>query len=166
MIYERLVLMRDLLAEDGSIYVHCDWRVTGLIRFAAEEVFGSNSFKNEIIWKRQSAHSDSGKYGAVHDTIYFFSKNNKFIWNKLLIDPSPDYIEGFFDQIEKDSGRRYARGDLTASGLSGGGYSYEYKGIKRLWRCPLSTMEKLDLEGRLHWPTNGVPRLKRYLDEF
>ena len=64
MIYERLVLMRDLLAEDGSIYVHCDWRVTGFIRFALEEMFGGNSFRNEIIWKRQSAHSDSGRYGG------------------------------------------------------------------------------------------------------
>ena len=166
MIYERLVLMRDLLAEDGSIYVHCDWRVTGLIRFALEEIFGGNSFRNEVIWKRQSAHSDSGRYGAVHDTIYFFSKADKYTWNKVLADPSPDYIEGFFDQIEEGSGRRYARGDLTASGLSGGGYNYEYKGVRRLWRCPESTLARFDREGRLHWPTKGVPRLKRYLDEF
>lgn len=166
MIYERLSLMRDLLAEDGSIYVHCDWRVTSYIRNVLEEIFGKKNFKNEIIWKRQSAHSDSGKYGTVHDTIWFFTKSDTWTWNQVLVEPSPDYIEGFFDQVEKETGRRYARGDLTAAGLSGGGYNYEYKGVKRIWRCPLVTLEKYDREGRLHWPKKGVPRLKRYLDEF
>jgi adenine-specific DNA-methyltransferase len=65
MIYERLVLMRDLLAEDGSIYVHCDWRVTSYIRQVMDEIFGSDNYLNEIIWKRQSAHSDT-KQGAQH----------------------------------------------------------------------------------------------------
>lgn len=166
MIYERLVLMRDLLAEDGSIYVHCDWRVTSYIRMALEEIFGKDQFRNEIVWKRQSAHSDSSRYGSIHDTIWFFSKSQSYTWNRILVPPSPDYIESFFDQVEPNTGRRYARGDLTASGLSGGGYSYEYKGVKRLWRCPIQTMEKYDREGRLHWPKKGVPRLKRYLDEF
>ena len=166
MIYERLKLMHELLAEDGSIYVHCDWRVSSHLRMILEEIFGSTLFKNEVIWKRQSAHNDSIKYGAIHDTIWFFSKSSSSTWNKVLVDPSPDYIEGFFDQIEKETGRRYARGDLTAGGLSGGGYSYTYKGVTRVWRCPIATMERFDKEGRLHWPKKGVPRLKRYLDEF
>jgi hypothetical protein len=82
--------------------------------------------------------------------------------------PSPDYIDQFFDQVEKETGRRYSRGDLSASGLSGGGYDYEFKGIRRVWRCPMTTMEQYEKEGRLHWPKSktGVPRLKRYLDEF
>jgi len=166
MIYERLVLMHDLLAENGSIYVHCDWRVTSYIRNILEEIFGNNQFRNEIVWKRQSAHSDSSKYGTVHDTLWFFSKSSDYTWNRVLVEPSPDYIEGFFDQVEPGTGRRYARGDLTAGGLSGGGYNYDYKGIRRVWRCPIETLEKYDREGRLHWPKNGVPRLKRYLDNF
>ena len=166
MIYERLVLMRDLLAEDGSIYVHCDWRVTSYLRNILEEIFGKDQFRNEIVWKRQSAHSDSSKYGTVHDTIWFFSESKDWTWNRVLVEPSPDYIEGFFDQIEPETGRRYARGDLTAGGLSGGGYNYDYKGIRRVWRCPIETLERYDREGRLHWPKNGVPRLKRYLDNF
>lgn len=142
MIYERLSLMRDLLADDGSIYVHCDWRVTSYIRNILEEIFGKDQFRNEVVWKRQSAHSDSSKYGTVHDTIWFFSKSKTWIWNKVLIDPSPDYIEGFFDQVEPETGRRYARGDLTAGGLSGGGYNYDYKGVRRVWRCPIETLER------------------------
>lgn len=166
MMYERLKLMRDLLARDGGIYVHCDTRVNSALRLIASEVFSSACFRNEIVWKRQSAHNDSSQCGAVHDTIWFFSKSDKWVWNEVLCEPSPDYIESFFDQVESGTERRYARGDLSAGGLSGGGYDYEYKGIRRIWRCPPSTMEQYDKEGRLHWPKKGVPRLKRYLDEF
>src|SRR5450830_367261 len=70
MIYERLILMRDLLAEDGSIYVHCDWRVNSYIRLALDEVFGQDNFRNEIVWQRTTGHSDSKSYGHVHDVIY------------------------------------------------------------------------------------------------
>ncbi len=164
--YETVSVLYGLLTEDGSIYVHCDPNVGSGVRFILDEVFSPTGFRNEISWKRQSAHNDSSKYGAVHDIIYFYSKSNKWIWNEVLAEPSPDYIEGFFDQVEAETGRRYARGDLSAGGLSGGGYDYEYKGVRRVWRLPLSTMERHDSEGRLHWPKKGVPRLKRYLDEF
>ncbi|MFQ5443583.1 MAG: DNA methyltransferase, partial [Nitrospinales bacterium] len=77
MIYERLSLMRDLLAEDGSIYVHCDWRVCSYIRLILDEIFSSKMFKNEIIWKRSTAHSDNKAYGNLHDNIYYYSKSEK-----------------------------------------------------------------------------------------
>ena len=60
MIYERLVLMRDLLAEDGSIYVHCDWRVNSYMRLCLNEVFGTTKFRNGITWQRTGAHNDAG----------------------------------------------------------------------------------------------------------
>jgi len=163
---KRLVLMRDLLSDDGSIYVHLDTKKSHYIKLLMDEIFGENNFKNEIVWKRQSAHSDSNKCGAIHDTILFYTKSRNWIWNEVLTPPSSEYLEQFFDQIEPGTNRRYARGDLSAGGLSGGGYKYEYKGIKHIWRCPKTTLEKYDAEGRLHWPKNGVPRLKRYLDEF
>ena len=75
MIYERLVLMRDLLAEDGSIYVHCDWRVNSLIRLVLDEVFGENSFQSEIIWKQTRAKSTGfNSYGLEHNSIYYYTK--------------------------------------------------------------------------------------------
>src|SRR5260370_28229052 len=74
MIYERLMLMRDLLADDGSIYVHCDWRVNSFIRQTLDEVFGQGNFNNEIVWKRADAHSDSmGKFSIVSDYILFYA---------------------------------------------------------------------------------------------
>ncbi|MCR4337681.1 MAG: site-specific DNA-methyltransferase, partial [Candidatus Omnitrophica bacterium] len=87
MMYERLKLMYDLLAEDGSIYVHCDWRVSSYIRLILDEVFGSDNFKNEIIWHyKLGMKARSRKFHSHHDTIYWFVKNkDKFIWNEVRI---------------------------------------------------------------------------------
>ena len=88
MIYERLVLMRDLLAEDGSIYVHCDWRVNSYIRLALNEIFGKSFFRNEIVWKRQSPSSSKArakKFSADHDTIWIYTKTDKPIFSPRSI---------------------------------------------------------------------------------
>jgi len=78
MIYERLILMRDLLAEDGSIYVHCDWRVNAFVRSVLDEVFGQDCAINEITWRRSDAHSDVGQgakhFGKICDTIYYYAR--------------------------------------------------------------------------------------------
>ncbi len=81
MIYERLALMHDLLAEDGSIYVHCDWRVSAYIRLALDEVFGKDNIRNEIIWCYTSPSNVRGNFPRKHDTVYFFSKGEEVILN-------------------------------------------------------------------------------------
>jgi adenine-specific DNA-methyltransferase len=81
MIYERLMLMRDLVAEDASIYVHCDSRVNSYVRLVLDEVFSTEKFVNEIAWKRSDAHSDSNAFGKVHDTILFYRRGSKNTWN-------------------------------------------------------------------------------------
>ena len=84
MIYERLSLMRDLLADDGSIYVHCDYRVNSYIRLALDEIFGKDNFRNEIIWCYTGPGSpDMKQFNRKNDTIFWFSKNKKeWIFNK------------------------------------------------------------------------------------
>lgn len=168
MVYERLKILRDLLAEDGSIYVHMGPDVAHYVKAVADEVFGRNRFQNEIIWRRAFGHGDSTKYGIIHDSILYYGKSENRIWNRVLQAPDRDYIETFFDQYDEQRKEPYQRLSLSAGGLSGGGYLYEYKGVKTLWRCPLETLEKHDREGRLHWPqkAGGVPRLKRYLSEY
>jgi adenine-specific DNA-methyltransferase len=163
MIYERLILMRDLLAEDGSIYVHCDYRLNSYIRILLDEVFSPVNYINEITWQRTSAHNDPDHYGVNVDSLFYYSKSGKWIWNQLYSEHSEEYITRFRN-VDTD-GRRWTDADLTAKGLSGGGYMYEYKGVKSLWRCPPETMQKLDEEGRLHFTKAGGIRLKRYLDE-
>jgi len=167
MIYERLVLMRDLLSEDGSIYIHIGPTVSHYVRTILDEVFGSNYFRNEIIWRRSFGHSDSSKFGVIHDSIFYYSKNSKPKWNSILVPADKDYIDRFFDQYDEERGERYQRLSLSAGGLSGGGYRYTYKGVDTLWRCPIETLQKHDDAGRLHWPKKkgGVPRLKKYESE-
>jgi DNA modification methylase len=167
MIYERLVLMRDLLAEDGSIYVHMGPLVNHYIRAILDEVFGTSNFQNEIIWRRAFGHSDSSRYGIIHDVIFFYGKSGKNLWNQILQPAEKEYIDTFFDQYDPERGERYQRLSLSAGGLSGGGYRYEYKGVDTLWRCPIETLRKHDEAGRLHWPKKigGVPRLKKYESE-
>ncbi|WP_373090001.1 site-specific DNA-methyltransferase [Sneathiella sp.] len=100
MIYERFMLMRDLLAENGSIYVHCDWRVNGYIRLTLDEIFGKSNFLNNISWKRTpfagSSKARSNKFPINQDTIYLYAKNSgSYVFNQQYIDYSDEYKERF-----------------------------------------------------------------------
>ncbi|MGD9562942.1 MAG: site-specific DNA-methyltransferase [Pyrinomonadaceae bacterium] len=164
MIYERLVLMRDLLADDGSIYVHCDWRVNSYIKNVMDEVFGKERFRNEIIWKRSTAHSDNNAYGNLHDVIYYYSKSQSVTFNTQYDPYSDEYISIYFRH--EDSKGKYLDRDLSAKGLQGGGYTYSWKGKAGLWRCPIETMQKYEAEDRIYYTSTGTPRYKQYLQEM
>jgi adenine-specific DNA-methyltransferase len=169
--YERLLLLKELLANDGSLYLHCDPSRNSYLRVLLDEVFGSENMVNEIVWQRLSAHNDSKRYGIIHDTIYYYAKSASRIWNPYFTPLSNEYIEQFFDQIEEETGRRYSRSDLTARGLRKGETGKPWRGIDpgekgNHWKVPIAKLEDLDAQGRVHWPkSGGMPRLKRYLDE-
>ena len=167
MMYERLVLIRELLSDVGSVYVHIGPNVNHLVRAICDEIFGADRSSNEIIWRRSFGHSDSRRYGIIHDAILYYPKGEGCIWHEQRQPADKDYIDTFFDQYDEERGERYQRLSLSAGGLSGGGYDYEYKGVRTLWRCPIETLRKHDSEGRLHWPKKkgGVPRLKKYESE-
>ena len=99
MIYERLVVMKDLLADNGSIYVHCDWRVTQFIRNILDEIFGKDKFINEIIWSYKSGGATKSRYGRKHDSIHFFSKNKTYVFNVIK---EKSYNRGFKPYRFKD----------------------------------------------------------------
>lgn len=159
----RLAEMRRILKPSGSLYIHCDPTASHYLKILLDSIFGAKNFRNEIIWKRTSAHSDPGRYGANIDILLFVTKSSKWTWNQLYRPHDSEYISRF--RLKEPDGRRWADYDLTAKGLSGGGYEYEYRGVRSLWRCPLETMERLDREGRLHFTKKGGIRLKRYLDD-
>ncbi len=172
MIYERLVLMRDLLAEDGSIYVHCDWRVNAFIRLAMNEIFGTNDFINEITWKR--AHTVKGnigqgsKYmGANTDTVFVYSKSPAYIFNNVFVPYSEEYINSFFKYTEPDTGRRYRLTSMIGpGGAAKGNPSYEIMGVARYWRYSEARMKELVEKGLIVQTSPGtVPQKKQYLDE-
>lgn len=163
-LYETVVFLRELLADEGSIYVHLDEHADHYGRVILDEVFGSESFRNEIAWKSTSAHSDAGRYGSNHQTILFYTKGAAWTWN----DPRMEYDQQYVDQYyryKEPNGRRFKSGDLSAYGLQGGGYKYEWHGHTKLWRVPVETMKRLDAEGKVFYTKNGVARLKGYLDE-
>lgn len=164
--FENLTAIKAVMSDTASIYVHLDWHIGHYVKVLMDEVFGEASFVNEIIWRRAFGHSDSDRYGNIHDTVLFYGKAESRTWNKLLGPPNKEYIEQFFDGYDEQRGERYQRISLSAGGLSGGGYDYEYKGVRALWRCPQETLEKHDAAGRLHWPKKGVPRLIRYESEY
>ncbi len=159
----RLLELKRVLKPTGSIYLHCDPTASHYLKILMDTVFGIQNFRNEIVWKRTSAHNDPGRYGANIDNILFYTKSNGWTWNQIYRPHDQQYMARF--RHEDPDGRLWSDYDLTAKGLSGGGYEYEYKGIKSLWRCPLETMQKLDAEGKLHFTKTGGIRLKRYLDE-
>ena len=163
MIYERLILMRDLLAEDGSIYVHCDWRVNAFIRLAMAEVFGNDNFQAEVVFKRRHGHSDASTLGSIHDTVFFFTRSEQLRWNPQYAPYSADYVETYYRYSDPD-GKRWLSRSTTAPG--GRGPVYEWNGVKRAWRYTQAEMKRLHDVGRLHYTENGMPRYKQYLDEM
>ncbi|MDE2650505.1 MAG: DNA methyltransferase, partial [Chloroflexota bacterium] len=160
----RLRAMRRMLKDTGSIYLHCDPTASHYLKLLMDAIIGVDNFRSEVIWKRTTAHNDASRWGNVHDVILFFSKTKNFTWNPVYTDYDEKH-KSRFRQKDAD-GRLWSDGDISAKGLSGGGYTYEYKGASSLWRVPEETMKRLDKENRLHFTRNGGIRLKRYLDEM
>ena len=164
MMTPRLVELRRVLKPTGSLYLHCDPTASHYLKIVLDAVFGAANFRNETIWKRQSAHSDARGYGSVHDSLLFYAKSDQYLWNRTFQPYDPSYVEQYY-RYQDDDGRKFMSGDLGAAGLQGGGYEYEWKGVTRVWRVPVQTMGRLDSEGRIFYTRNGIPRIKRYLDE-
>ena len=164
MMAQRMIELHRILKPAGSIYLHCDPTASHYLKLLMDAVFGAENFRNEIIWKRTSGHSDAKRFGQVHDVILFYARSDRATWNGAFQPYDPEYIERYYRYQDED-GRRWMSGDLSASGLQGGGYEYDWKGVTRVWRVPKRTMERLDAEGRVFYTRNGIARMKRYLDE-
>ena len=163
--YENLMAMKSIMSEEASIYVHLDYHIGHYVKLLLDEIFGEDNFRNEIIWKRATAHSDAEFYGNNFDCIFFYTKSQSgYTFNTTYQDYDESYLARF-SNTDPD-GRKWDSGNLTAKGLQGGGYDYEYKGCRSLWRMPLKRMEELDKQGRLHFTKNGGIRSKVYLDEL
>lgn len=176
MIYERLILMRDLMAEDGSLYVHCDYRVSSFLNQIIAEVFGVENIRNELIWKRRvgssSAVHESNRYGIVTDTMLFAAKSEStpmHVQYNLESDEYQKYIESRFTYVD-ESGRRYQPTSLVNPSYRPN-LIYDYKGYKSPpngWMISREKMEQWDREGRLHFPDDKSGRIRRksFADEL
>ena len=183
---QRMLHMRSILRPTGSIYLHCDPSASHYIKVMMDGIFGHSNFRNEIIWKRTSAHSSARRFGPVHDVIFFYSASDSYVWNKVYQSYDDAYLA--LKYRNEDKRGRYRLSDLTGAGLRAGDSGKPWRGFNpsdggRHWGIPIalvaavggdkaaSTQEKLDLleahgfiymtPGRGGKP--GFPQLKRYL---
>ena len=171
MMTPRLVELLRVLKPTGSIYLHCDPTASHYLKLAMDAVFGNENFRNEIIWKRTTAHSDVAQgarhMGRIHDTLLRYSKSKHPTWNTVYIPYDDRYIERIYRYSDPD-GRKYQTQPLHAR-KPGGDTQYEWKGKLpppgRYWAFSKENMRKLDDEGRIVYSRTGVPRYKIYLDE-
>lgn len=180
----RLILIRELLSDDGTLFVHLDTRKTHYIKVVLDELFGESNFRNEIIWKRTSAHSGAKRFAPVHDVILFYSKSAHYRWNPSYLPLPQETIDQWYNNIEEKTSRRFNRADLTASGIRKGPSGATWRGVNptnkgRHWAIPgfvddivggldtLDALDALEAADRIFWPKkhDGMPMLKRYLDE-
>ena len=142
-----------------------------LSQVVAGRDFWPQTLRNEVIWKRTSAHSSSKRFGPVHDVILYYAKGDAPAWNQVFQPYDQTYIDAFYKHVDPD-GRRWQRSDLTGAGVRHGETGLVWRGIMYPPRSvhrshPPSQLDKLDAAGRIHWPKKegGAPRLKNYLDD-
>ena len=165
--YERLMLLKELLNETGSIYVHLDWHVGHYIKLLMDEIFGQENFRNEIVWRKlTAAKAQSQFFSNVKDIILFYSKAKNCIFNSQFLEGQKD--DKNYPYTEKGTGRRYGSFDLTQRG-SGPPRYFEDKLLHpptgKHWILSQDNINKIMGEGRIIFTSSGLPRIKRYLDE-
>ena len=153
MMAPRLVELQRVLKPTGSIYLHCDPTASHYLKMLMDAVFGPKNFRNEIIWRRTSAHSDSKQgaqhYGRVHDVLLFYSSSDVVTWNQQYIPHSEEYVRVHYPHTDP-TGRRYGLWDITGpGGAAKGNPQYEIFGVTKYWRYSRVSMEQKIKEGKV-----------------
>ncbi len=164
MMAPRLLEMRRLLKDKGSLYLHCDDTAGHYLKVICDAIFGPKKFQSDIKWKRVFAHNDSKSFGRVTDSILFYG--HPIHKDAVRVPLDPKYIKSNYRHNDPQRGL-YREAPLTAKGLSGRGYYYDFHGHPGPWRYPETRMLELEADGRIHLPKkeNGVPCLRRFLSE-
>lgn len=147
-IFERIILIRELLSERGTIFIHCDWRKVHQIKLILDEIFGTQCFRGHIIWRSMTSSGFKGKtsLGKSHDDILYYSKSNEhFVYNAEYIQYTEEYIAERFSKVD-ENGRRFKDEKIGTATTK-------------------DTIEKLKNENKIYYTSNGTPRIKHYLDE-
>lgn len=166
----RLIFLRELLSETGSIYLHIDYKIGHYVKLIMDEIFGMENFRNDITRIKCNPKNFSRQaYGNIKDLILFYSKSKKVIWNNPKIPFTEEDAGRLFKKID-ENGRQYTTIPLHAPGeTSNGNTSKKWKGMNppagRHWRTDPATLDQWDEEGLIEWSSNGVPRKKIFLDE-
>jgi len=167
----RLVELHRVLKPTGSLFLHCDPTASHYIKLILDNIFSPKNFRNEIIWERSQPKGHAKlRFSRCHDTIFFYSKSEKSVFNPIYKEHDPAYLERFYRHVEPETGRRYRLGDLTNPHRERPNLTYEFppsSGTVRVWRWTQERMMEAWKEGRVVIPEKGeVAQYKRYLDEM
>jgi adenine-specific DNA-methyltransferase len=167
---KRIILLREILAGDGSIYVHVDWKMGHYVKVLMDEIFGQDRFINHITRIKCNPKNFERKgYGNITDMILFYSKTERYVWNEPREEMTEEDIQRLFPKVDKE-GRRYTTTPLHAPGETRNGPTGQsWKGLKpprgRHWRYSPDELDRLDEHGLIEWSSTGNPRKKIYADE-
>lgn len=166
---DRLILLRDVLADDGSIYVHLDGKMVFHVKVLMDQIFGASCFRNMITRKKcKTKNYTRNSYGNVSDYILFYSKTARPVWNRQYEPWSDAKILSEYPFVEENTGRRFKRVPVHAPGIRNGATGQPWRGIMppkgKHWQLTPDKLEELDKCGEIHWSRTGNPRRKVYLD--
>lgn len=169
---ERVVELHRVLKPTGSLYLHCDPHASHYLKVMLDGVFGQSMFRNEIVWKRTTAHSSAKRFGPVHDTVLYYGRGARVTWNEPRTGYEDAYLDRYYKYDDGD-GRLYWRNSLTAAGTRRGSSGQPWRGFDvaatgQHWKFTIESLEALDAAGRIYWPPGGrgFPQIKRYRDEL
>lgn len=168
----RLLELHRVLKPTGSMYLHCDPTASHYLKILIDAIFGAENFRNEIIWKRHSAHSSAKRYGPVHDVILFYSKTDGFRWSGMRLGYEQEYLDKYYKYNDGDGRGLYWRNSLTAAGTRAGSSGKPWRGHDPAsqgshWKFTIEHLEELNSEGKIYWPPKGGwPQIKRYREEL
>ncbi len=166
---QRLIIMRELLAEDGSIYVHLDSNMAFEVKILMDEIFGEKNFKNWITRKKCNPKNFTRRqFGNISDYIMFYGKSNSTIFNRQFEPWTEETAQKEYNYIEEGTGRRYKKVPVHAPGVRNGETGQEWRGMLpppgKHWQYTPKKLDEMDANGEIYWSPNGNPRRKVYLD--
>ncbi len=167
MMAARLVELHRVLKPTGSLYLHCDPTASHYLKIILDTIFGSENFRNEIVWKRTSAKGHAfTNFAHNHDVILRYTRSGQWIWNAQYTEHDPEYVRKFYRYVEPRTGRRYRLDNLANPNKDRPNLTYEFLGVTRVWRWTKERMTEAYKQGLVVQTKPGaVPALKRYLDE-
>ncbi len=167
--YENLMAIKSVMSETASIYVHLDYHIGHYVKILMDEIFGEDNFLNEIIWQRTGAHNDAGRYGIIHDNIYWYRKSAEYFFEMAYVDLTEEHKTTRFRTIEPESGRKFYPGPITAPGA---GPARIFRGrllappSGRHWSYTQENIDLLESQNKIYYSSTGTPYLKEYEDEY
>ncbi|BAY18279.1 DNA methylase N-4/N-6 domain protein [Anabaenopsis circularis NIES-21] len=167
---QRLILLKELLAEDGSIYVHLDENMAFPVKVLMDEIFGFKNFRNWITRKKCNPKNYTRKqYGNVSDYILFYTKSESYVWNQAFEAWTVDTAKKEYQYVEKETGRCYKKVPIHAPGIRNGATGQLWRGMLpppgKHWQYTPEKLDEMDAKGEIYWSATGNPRRKVYLDE-